>query len=91
MPAGRSFFSTRVDARATVGVFVDFTARIDLSSGLVTWTFRSLDPGTLDLPAEPLAGFLPPNDANHDGEGFVSYRLPRRRAWRRAPRSAPWP
>jgi RHS repeat-associated protein len=75
VPDGRTFFSTRVDARATVGLFVDVTAGINLSSGLVTWTFRSLDPATLDLPSDALAGFLPPNDAAGSGVGFVSYHV----------------
>ena len=36
--------------------------------------FRS-DPDTGDLPVDPLAGFLPPNDAEGRGEGFVSFRI----------------
>jgi hypothetical protein len=75
VPDARSFFSARVDARATVGVFVDVIARIDLASGLASWTFRSLDPTTLDLPADTRAGFLPPNDAAGGGVGFVSYHV----------------
>jgi RHS repeat-associated protein len=80
VPGGRTFFSTRVDLRgltppARQDLFVDFTAGINLSSGLVTWTFRSLDPATLDLPSDALAGFLPPNDAAGSGVGFVSYHL----------------
>ena len=73
VPDGRSFFSTRVDARATVGLFVDVTAGINASTGLVTWTFTSTDPESFDLPLDVFAGFLPPNQTSPEGEGFVSY------------------
>jgi RHS repeat-associated protein len=73
VPAGRSFYHTRLDERSTLGLFVDVTAGLDASTGLVTWTFTALDPTTLDIPANPDVGFLPPDDANRDGEGFASY------------------
>lgn len=74
-PAGRQFFSTRVDARATRGVLVDVQAELNSSTGVVTWTFSSVDPQTLDIPSDVLAGFLPPNTSAPEGEGFVSYRI----------------
>jgi Ca2+-binding RTX toxin-like protein len=40
-----------------------------------TWTFTSIDPATLDVPADPLAGFLPPDDSQGNGQGFVSYTI----------------
>jgi hypothetical protein len=73
VPAGRSYYHTRLDERSTLGVFVDVTAGLDASTGLVTWAFTALDPTTLDIPANPAVGFLPPDDANRDGEGFASY------------------
>ncbi len=77
VPAGLSSFSTRVDATASVGVFVDVTADLNLETGVVTWTFTSIDPTTLDVPVgnNALEGFLPP-DANPPlGEGFVTYTI----------------
>ena len=75
VPTGRKAFSTRIDARATLGLFVDVSVGINLSSGLVTWTFTSLDPATLDLPFDARAGFLPPNDAAGSGVAFVRYTV----------------
>src|SRR5262249_21345327 len=75
IPAGRRSFSTRIDARQTVGLIVDLTADLKLTTGVVTWTFTSLDPETLDLTGDVLAGFLPPNVASPQGEGFVSYAV----------------
>ncbi|MBE7499478.1 MAG: carboxypeptidase regulatory-like domain-containing protein [Verrucomicrobiales bacterium] len=51
---------------------------LDLKTGVVTWRLQSVDPVTGWLPEDPFAGFLPPNDPHHRGEGFVSFSvLPR--------------
>ncbi|HNT74463.1 MAG TPA: hypothetical protein PKH77_05535 [Anaerolineae bacterium] len=47
----------------------------DPTTGVVTWTFRTLDPETEDFPTDALAGFLPPNDASGRGQGFVSFSI----------------
>ena len=75
VPQGRRFYSTRIDATGTVGEYVDVTAGIDLTTGLVTWTFTSIDPTTGAKPTGVLAGFLPPDDSEGDGEGFVTYSV----------------
>ena len=75
VPPNRTSFSTQFDATATLGVLVDITANIDLKTGLITWTFTSLDPTTLDLPMNPTLGFLPPNTNATDGQGFVTYTV----------------
>jgi hypothetical protein len=75
VPAGRSFYSTRVDMRSTLGLFVDVTASLNLGTGVVTWTFTSIDPATGDVPANPLAGFLPPDVTAPQGEAFVAYAI----------------
>jgi RHS repeat-associated protein len=75
VPAGSIFYSTRIDVRATLHVFVDVTGTFDVTTGLARWVFNSLDPHTLDVPDDPLAGFLPPNQSAPEGEGFVSYTV----------------
>ncbi len=50
-------------------------AEIDPGSGLVVLRLRSEDPATRDLPDDPLGGFLPPNDDEHHGEGFIRFTL----------------
>jgi len=40
---------------------------------VITWTFSTIDPTTGDLDSAANAGFLPPDDAAGDGEGFVSW------------------
>jgi large repetitive protein len=66
IPRGLTTYSTQVDATATLGVLVEITAGINLQTGVVTWTFTSLDPST---------GFLPPDATPPAGEGLVSYTI----------------
>ncbi len=73
VPAGRTSYSTRLDERATLGIFVDVSAGLDLTTGLATWRFTAIDPQTLDIPDDPLVGFLPPDLTAPQGEGFIDY------------------
>ncbi len=75
VPAGRQFYNTRLDLRPTRGLFVDVTAELDRATRTVTWTFQALDPQTMDLPIDPSVGFLPPDQAAPEGEGFVSFSV----------------
>ena len=75
MPPGLTSYSTRVDATATLGVYVDIDASLNLSTGLLTVTFTSLDPTTLDTPSNPLVGFLPPDTNPPNGEGYINYTI----------------
>jgi len=75
VPPGRDEYSTRIDARATLGLFVDGTGVINLLTDLATWTFTTIDPATLDVPSSPFIGFLPPDINPPEGEGFVTYSV----------------
>ncbi len=75
VPPGRTSFSTEVDDRAADGVYVDVSANFDPQTGVVTWTFTSIDPTTLDQPSNLLEGFLPPDRTSPEGEGFVNYTV----------------
>ncbi|MDB5385913.1 MAG: hypothetical protein JWM11_1559 [Planctomycetaceae bacterium] len=54
---------------------VDISASLNRQTGVVTWTFHSIDPATGQLPADPEAGFLPPDDASGRGEASVHYTI----------------
>jgi uncharacterized repeat protein (TIGR01451 family) len=81
VPAGLTSYSTELTfpstapGAGTAGLIVDVTAGLNLQTGLLTWTFTSKDPTTLDIPINPLEGFLPSNDSAGDGQGFVSYTV----------------
>jgi RHS repeat-associated protein len=75
VPPGRQYYTVRLDLRDSLGYFVDFEAGVNLATGVATWRFASIDPLTGDLISDPLLGFLPPNVAAPEGEGFVNYAL----------------
>ena len=75
IPAGLSNYSTRLDERATLGIFVDVSAIFNTLTGQLVWTFTSIDPATGDLPANILTGFLPPDKTDPQGAGFISYTV----------------
>lgn len=58
-PSFRSTFSTSVDLRPKTNLLVDISAAVD-KTGVLSWTFRSIDPKTGQAPTDPTAGFLPP-------------------------------
>jgi len=75
VPAGRMFYQTRVDATATLGVYVDVTASFNLQTGVATWTLTAIDPTTLDIETSATLGLLPPDDSTGRGEGYVEYAV----------------
>ncbi|MDB9540082.1 Calx-beta domain-containing protein [Anabaenopsis arnoldii] len=68
-------YNQRLDLRDTRGVFVDVNAGLDVATGIVTWTFTAIDPLTGNPVDNTTQGFLPPNDSNGAGRGFVSYSI----------------
>jgi hypothetical protein len=54
---------------------IHVTADFHPDTGVVTWELRSVDPQTGQLPRDLVAGFLPPNDAQNRGAGYVSYSV----------------
>jgi hypothetical protein len=75
VPGDSAAYSTRLDLTV---YFVDFFAGINVATGIVTWTFTTIDPVTGEVPLDSLVGFLPVNNTPPEGKGFVSYSvLPR--------------
>jgi hypothetical protein len=59
-----------------IGAFsVQIVVQVDPGTGEVLWLLQTIDPSTGEPPHDPTAGFLPPNDANHRGEGSVSFAV----------------
>ncbi|MGP8235731.1 MAG: RHS repeat-associated core domain-containing protein [Limisphaerales bacterium] len=54
---------------------VQVTATFNPATGIVTWVIESIDPVTRTLPTDPLAGFLPPDNTQGQGEGNVTYTV----------------
>ena len=54
---------------------VAVSASLVPGTGVLTWTMQSIDPKTGAAPQDPLAGFLPPDNASKQGEGFVTFTV----------------
>jgi RHS repeat-associated protein len=77
VPANVASFATQDSYHNQDGspLRVDITAGLNLQTGVVTWTFHSIDPATGTFPLDALAGFLPTDDATHRGEASVTYTV----------------
>lgn len=75
VPPGLKEYHTQVNYQNLDGspLLVDFTGTLDLATGIVKWTFRSLDPESGRLPAGAFDGFLPVDDATGRGQGTIQY------------------
>jgi hypothetical protein len=73
--SGLPYYLGRIDLANGSGLVVDVFATVDVISGTATWILETIDPATGEPPEDALAGFLPPNDENGIGEGFVSYTI----------------
>jgi hypothetical protein len=74
-PLGARTVATTLDLRPTRNLLVGVQAGLDLSTGLLSWRFTSLDPATGKPTTDPLAGFLPPDISPPQGEGSVSFSV----------------
>jgi uncharacterized protein (TIGR03437 family) len=68
--AGSGDFSTTVDLRPGSNLLVTINAHFNQASGLLNWTFQSLDPSTMQPPSDPEVGFLP-----RGGNGSVFFTV----------------
>ena len=55
-------------------MIVRVTGKLDTEKGVASWSFVTLDKNG-KLEEDPDKGFLVPNNANHEGEGFVSFNI----------------
>ena len=63
------------DLRPDNNLLLRTKLKMDIDTRIITVVFTSLDPQTGEFTNDPLAGFLPPNDETHAGEGHFSYRV----------------
>jgi hypothetical protein len=70
-PGGAQHFSGGIDLRPDLNLIVKVDAGLNLSTGLVTWQFTSLDPDTEQPTTDPAAGFLPPDVTPPQGVGTL--------------------
>lgn len=69
----RKEFVKDIDLRPAKPFIVRTSGKLHPETGIVEWNFITLNPVTMQEEEDPEIGFLPPNDDNHAGEGFVSF------------------
>jgi RHS repeat-associated protein len=74
VPGGVQTYSGQTNV-ATDPNPVSVNASINTVTGVLSWTMQSVDPTTGALPANPLAGFLPPNNSSNLGTGYVTFSV----------------
>jgi len=74
VPPGVQTFATNANVSTDPNP-VQVNASLNPANGLVTWLLESIDPVTGQLVTDPLAGFLPPDNAQQAGEGYVTYTV----------------
>ncbi|NLF30106.1 MAG: cadherin-like domain-containing protein, partial [Planctomycetes bacterium] len=75
LDASMPILARRVDLTDSAGYLVDVTAYIDVLTGVATWRLETIDPATGEPPLDPSVGFLPPNNEDGVGDGFVTYSI----------------
>lgn len=68
-------FSIDVDLRPAKDLITRISGIFDTITGIISWSFISLDPLTMDLTEDPMGGFLDPNVTYPEGVGFVSFSI----------------
>ena len=63
-------FVQDIDMRPAKNIILRVYGKLDKQTGLMTMTYSSFDPTTMDLTFDIFEGFLPPGN-----EGFMSYRV----------------
>lgn len=75
VPPGRQQVNADVDLRPDFSLIVRVRGVIDLDTGMIEWTFNSMDPFTGQPPEDPFAGFLPPISDSGFEVGWVEYSV----------------
>src|SRR5206468_3581867 len=73
VPGEVGSFQNDFDFTQSKGFILRVSAGIDLSSNTLNWLLQAIDPLTGEVIQDPSKGLLPPDDAQGDGRGFVSY------------------
>ena len=74
-PSALQQYTAGLDFRPSQDLQVKIQAALNASTGLVTWTFSSIDPDTGQLTTNPSAGFLPPDVTPPQGLGTIIFTI----------------
>ncbi len=72
---GGQYFNVNVDCRPDMPYIVNVEGTLDYASREVYWVHTTLDPETMELPDDPMAGYLPPIDSTAYQMGWVNLSI----------------
>ncbi|KPA18868.1 YD repeat-containing protein [Candidatus Magnetomorum sp. HK-1] len=76
IPEGHTYYHTRLDLRDSgKNLLIDIEAGLDPATRIAKWIFTAIDPDTGEPSEDPLNGFLPPNNSENQGEGYVRFQV----------------
>ncbi|MBF0449143.1 MAG: hypothetical protein HQK75_00045 [Candidatus Magnetomorum sp.] len=76
IPEKHNYYHTRIDLRNFgKNLLVDIEAGLDPATRIARWIFTAIDPETGEPSEDPLNGFLPPNNTDSQGEGYVQFQV----------------
>ena len=74
LPSGVQTYTTQASVSTDPNP-VSVSASLNPSTGVLAWAIQSVDTTTGSAPANPLAGFLPSNNAANAGSGYVTFSV----------------
>ncbi len=69
-------FTKTIDLRPSTNALAEINHTLNYDTGESVWTIRAIDPLTLEPIVGEMYGLLPVNNADGDGQGCVSYKIP---------------
>ena len=73
LPGGTSNYNTTYNINSSLSVRIQ--GSLNSTTGLLKWTFTSIDPSTGLPPTDPTIGFLPPDTDGVKGQGSVQFNV----------------
>ena len=73
LPGGTNNFNTTHSINSSMSVRIQ--GSLDTGTGLLKWTFTTIDPSTGLPPSDPTVGFLPPDANGVEGQGSVLFAV----------------
>jgi len=73
LPTGANNYNTTYNLNSSLSVRIQGSLNTD--TGLLKWTFTSIDPSTGLPPSDPTVGFLPPDSDGIVGQGVVQFSV----------------
>jgi hypothetical protein len=72
---GGQYFNVNVDCRPEMPYIVNVEGTVDYESRELYWVHTTLDPETMELPEDPMAGYLPAIDSTGYQMGWVNFTI----------------